>query len=61
MYDHDLAQEMLVALRGVDGQVWATVRLNRSRAMAAFDESDRQFMRVGCSAPGGRHQARATR
>lgn len=36
MYDHDLAQEMLVALRGADGHVWATVRLNRPRAMAAF-------------------------
>lgn len=45
MYDHDLAQEMLVALRGAAGQVWGTVRLNRPRAMAAFDESDRQFMR----------------
>ncbi|WP_457965484.1 helix-turn-helix transcriptional regulator [Arthrobacter sp. D1-29] len=45
MHGHDLAQEMLVALRGADGHVWATVRLNRSRAMAAFDESDRQFMR----------------
>jgi DNA-binding CsgD family transcriptional regulator len=45
MYGHDLAQEMLVALRGADGHVWATVRLNRPRAMAAFDESDRQFMR----------------
>lgn len=50
MYDHDLAQEMLVALRGADGHVWATVRLNRPRAMAAFDESDRQFMRS--AAPG---------
>ena len=46
MYDHDLAQEMLVALRGADGQVWATVRLNRPRAMAAFDESDRRCCRV---------------
>ena len=45
MYDHDLAQEMLVALRGADGRVWATVRLNRPRAMAAFDDSDRHFMR----------------
>jgi hypothetical protein len=45
MHDHDLAQEMLVALRGASGQIWGTVRLNRSRAMGAFDESDRQFMR----------------
>jgi DNA-binding CsgD family transcriptional regulator len=45
MHDHDLAQEMLVALRGASGQIWGTVRLNRSRATGAFDESDRQFMR----------------
>lgn len=45
MHDHDLAHEMLVALRGADGRIWGTVRLNRPRAMAAFDESDRQFMR----------------
>jgi hypothetical protein len=31
MCDHDLAQEMLVALRGADGRVWATVRLNDHR------------------------------
>ena len=34
-----------MGLRGADGRVWATVRLNRPRAMAAFDESDRHFMR----------------
>ena len=45
MYDHDLTQEMVVALHCADRRVWATVRLNRPRAMAAFDESDRQFMR----------------
>ncbi|MEJ2856186.1 MULTISPECIES: helix-turn-helix transcriptional regulator [unclassified Saccharothrix] len=44
MHDHDLAQEMVVALRGTDGRVWATVRLNRPRAAPAFDESDRRFM-----------------
>ena len=45
MDGHDLAQEMLVALHGADGQIWGTVRLNRPRAMAPFDESDRDFMR----------------
>ena len=46
MHDHDLAQEMLVALRTTDGQVWGTVRLNRPKALAAFDESDRDFVRL---------------
>ncbi|MEV7574734.1 helix-turn-helix transcriptional regulator [Pseudarthrobacter sp. NPDC089323] len=45
MRDHDLEQEMVVALRDEAGQLWATVRLNRPAAMPAFDESDRQFMR----------------
>ena len=46
MHDHDLAQEMLVALRTTDGQVWGTVRLNRPKALAAFDESDRDLVRL---------------
>ena len=61
MHDHDLAQEMVVALRGADHQVWGTVRLNRPRAMAEFDESDRQFMRsiAPCLAGGIRRGLRA--
>lgn len=46
MHDHDLAQEMLVALRTNDRHVWGTVRLNRPKAVAAFDESDRDFVRL---------------
>lgn len=45
MHDHDLAQEMLVALRTTGGQVWGTVRLNRPKGLAAFDESDRDLVR----------------
>lgn len=44
MHDHDLTQEMLVALRGPGGQAWGTVRLNRTRAMGEFSESDCRFM-----------------
>ena len=46
MHDHDLAQEMLVALRTPGGQVWGTIWLNRPKALAAFDESDRDLVRL---------------
>lgn len=46
MHDHDLAQEMLVALRTTDGQVWGTVRLNRPTAWPTFGESDRDLVRL---------------